>query len=217
MVYTLENSSKKWPCVILALLLFVSIGVAIFTLVTTSDSVQDARKCQSDLKLQNHYHSQRVLEWEKERENLLAQLETSKTDQARLQAVVAQGEENLKTVNSALTMCQEQTNILYANLTAVENQVLMLKSEQANVTAEMQGEIDSLRKNLTRISQELQSTNQQYTQAMESKQAADSLHQEQLSKIKVLKEELSVLNGVNRPGRVYSITALCIAALLMAL
>ncbi|XP_058861046.1 uncharacterized protein LOC131702793 [Acipenser ruthenus] len=216
MVYSLENSSK-WPCVVVTLLLFVSIGVAIFTLVTTSDSMQEAKKCQSDLKLQNYYHSQSVLKWEKERENLLAQLETSRTDQARLQAIVAQGEENLKTVNSALILCQEQTDILYTNLTLVENQVLMLKSEHANVTAEMQGEIDSLRKNLTRISQELQSTNQQYTQAMESKQAADSLNREQLSKIKTLKEEVSALSGVNKPVLVHSTTALCIMALLMAL
>ncbi|MGH0175080.1 UNVERIFIED_CONTAM: hypothetical protein FKN15_071257 [Acipenser sinensis] len=179
--------------------------------------MQDARKCQSNLKLQNHFHSQSVLKWEKERENLLAQLETSRTDQARLQAIVAQGEENLKTVNSALILCQEQTDILYTNLTLVENQVLMVKSEQANVTAEMQGEIDSLRKNLTRISQELQSTNQQYTQAMESKQAADSLNQSQCSTIKALKEELSALSGMNRPVPVHTITALYIAALLMAL
>ncbi|MGH0131043.1 UNVERIFIED_CONTAM: hypothetical protein FKN15_052733 [Acipenser sinensis] len=108
-------------------------------------------------------------------------------------------------------------NILYTNLTAVENQVLTLKSELASVRAETQGEINSLQKNLTRISQELQSTNQKYTQAMESKQAADSLNQEHLSKIKALEEELSALSGVNRPVPVHTITALYIAALLMAL
>ncbi|KAK6467578.1 hypothetical protein HHUSO_G35129 [Huso huso] len=167
MVYSLKNSFKKWPFVIVTLLLFVSLGVAIFTLVTASDSIQ--------------------------------------------------GEENLKTVNSALILCQEQTNILYTNLTAVENQVLTLKSELASVRAETQGEINSLQKNLTRISQELQSTSQQYTQAMESKQAADSLNQEHLSKIKALEEELSALSGVNRPVPVHTITALYIAALLMAL
>ncbi|KAK6467579.1 hypothetical protein HHUSO_G35130 [Huso huso] len=159
------------------------------------------------------------------------QLEMSRENQTRLQAMLAQREKNLKTVNSSLIMCQEQRIVLHDNLTTLHNEILTFAKITAKVT-HMQGEIDSLQQTLTQTSQELQSSKDKYAEAVASKEAAGREKQQQcekskdelqqniqkhLSKIKALKEELSALSGVNRPVPVHTITALYIAALLLAL
>ncbi|XP_041086353.1 uncharacterized protein LOC121301255 [Polyodon spathula] len=154
-------------------------------------------------------------------------LEMSKENQTRLQAMLAQGEKNLNTVNSSLILCQEQKIILHDNLTALHNEILTFANVTAKVTL-MQGEIESVQQTLTQTSQDLQSFKAKYAETVEAtgreKQQCETRKdelqhkiQEQRSKIKDLEVKLLALSGVNRPVPVHSITALCITALLVAL
>ncbi|XP_072516539.1 uncharacterized protein [Salminus brasiliensis] len=171
-----KSSKTTHNIVIACLALWSVISLIIIVVWATSPDLKGASQCRAELQvLQNKFDMEKSV-WTKDREALEGLVWQGRHNQSLLLTHVDQLRDQLKQLNLSLDSCLQETAMLNANITSLENQIEVHKTIEANLTEEISQQndvIENLQLNLTLTVSELQSCTELHKAAVLLQMAAE--------------------------------------------
>ncbi|XP_036442872.1 uncharacterized protein si:ch211-1a19.3 [Colossoma macropomum] len=189
-----SKSSQTTRNIIIACLALWSI-ISLITIVVwaTSPDMKGASQCRAELQaLQSTFDKEKAV-WIEDRLALEEKVRHGWDNQTKLLSHIDQLKDQLKQLNLSLEACQQENAALNANITSLENDIVLHKAIEANLTAnisQQQDLIEHLQLNVTQTVSALESCDVQTTAAKLLQTSAEKQQQACQTKNQYLDKQL---------------------------